>query len=276
MASSVAASRTAFKSTSAFRLSTTTLTPVQLVVVLSHLRTVRSKQWCKGELVALTGDAATGPDEVDVDVDVHAHDPADVPEIWSRGTVIQRVMNLVMPLEDPTPRGKADLVLALSTERDAITTAMDNVGSVHFARFNIVGDDLHLIAVFDGTPQGYIREFALQMGRAFDVIMSRIADWPPPPMAPDEHVSISTCPAEFVEWALRHDIRQLPRDPAAALEADLHRRREGGEVLPPLRTVLAEQLVAWFSESPNAHLSIHRGYPGRSAAQIREALGLGW
>jgi len=233
------------------------------VVVLSHLRTVRSKQWCKGELVVLTGDAATGPDEVDVDADVSARHDAnqllDVPEIWSPGTVVQRVMNLVMPLEDPTPRGKADLVLALSTERDAITTAMDNVGSVHFARFNIVGDDLHLIAVFDGTPQGYIREFALQMGRAFDVIMSRIADWPPPPMAPDEHVSISTCPAEFVEWALR-----------------LHRRREAGEVLPSLRTVLAEQLVAWFSESPNAHLSIHRGYPGRSAAQIREALGLGW
>ena len=239
---------------------------MHLVVVLSHLRTVRSKQWCKGELVVLTGDAATGPDEVDVDTDVNAHHLVDVPEIWSRGTVVQRVMNLVMPLEDPTPRGKADLVLALSAERDAITTAMDNVGSVHFARFNIVGDDLHLIAVFDGTPQGYIREFALQMGRAFDVIMSRIADWPPPPMAPDEHVSISTCPAEFVEWALRHDIRQLPRDPAATLEADLHRRRQD----------LAEQLVAWFSESPNAHLSIHRGYPGRSAAQIREALGLGW
>lgn len=226
--------------------------------------------------MVLTGDAEAGPDEAPDVVDVSADAAADVPEIWSPGTVVQRVMNLVMPLRDPTPGGKADLVLALSAERDAITTAMDNVGSVHFARFNIVGGDLHLVAVFDGTPHGYIREFALQMGRAFDVIMSRIADWPPPPYAPDERVSVSSCPAEFVEWALRHDIRQLPRDPSADLEADLRRRREAGESLPPLRDVLVQQLVGWFEESPHAHLSIHRGYPGRSAAQIREALGVGW
>ena len=132
------------------------------------------------------------------------------------------------------------------------------------------------MAVFDGTPQGYIREFALQMGHAFDVIMNRIADWPPPPFAPGEFVSVASCPAEFVEWALRHDIRQLPRDPAADLAAELRRRRAAGEVLPPLGQILREQLVAWFTESPDAHLSIHRGYPGRSAAQIRDALGVGW
>jgi hypothetical protein len=200
----------------------------------------------------------------------------DVPHIQSPGVVLQRVMNLVMPLKDPTPRGKADLVIALSLERDAITTAMYNVGSVHFARFNIIGGDLHLIAVFDGTPQGYILEFALQMGRTFDLIMERIADWPPPPMSPNEKVSVSTCPSEFVEWALRHDIMQLPRDPAHLLADEVARRQAEGEQLPPLRDVLRELLVKMFSVSPDAHLSIHRGYPGRSAAQIRDALGMGW
>jgi hypothetical protein len=199
----------------------------------------------------------------------------DVPEIQSPAISIQRVMNLVMPLKDPTPEGKADLVMALSYERDAVTTAMNNVGSVHFARFNIVGGDLHLIAVYDGTPQGYIREFALQMGHAFDAIMERIADWPPPPMAPDEQVSVASCPAEFVEWALRHDLVQLPRDPGPMIAHELKARAD--EASPPsIRRVLAEQLVERFTANGNAHLSIHRGYPGRSAAQIRAALGVGW
>jgi hypothetical protein len=185
-------------------------------------------------------------------------------------------MNLVMPLKDPTPAGKADLVLALSLERDAITTAMDNVGSVHFARFNIVGGDLHLIAVFDGTSQGYIREFALQMGRTFDVIMERIADWPPPPMSPNEQVSVTSCPAEFVEWALRHDIPQFSRDPAGTLTQALNRHHDAGDAMPDLRTVLVTVLEDAFIANPNAHLSIHRAYAGRSAAQIRDALGMGW
>jgi hypothetical protein len=87
---------------------------------------------------------------------------------------------------------------------------------------------------------------------------------------------VSTCPSEFVEWALRHDIMQLPRDPAHLLADEVARRQAEGEQLPPLRDVLRELLVKMFSVSPDAHLSIHRGYPGRSAAQIRDALGMGW
>jgi hypothetical protein len=216
---------------------------------------------------------ALDTDTVAESVDLKAY--LDLPEIQSPGTSIQRVMNLVMPLKDPSPEGKTDLVLALGYERDAITTAMNNVGSVHFARFNIVGGDLHLIATYDGTPQGYIREFALQMGHAFDVIMSRIADWPPPPMSPDEDVPVASCPAEFVEWALRHDLVQLPRDPGPRVVQELKAR--GGDTAPPsIRRVLEEQLTRLFTANGNAHLSIHRGYPGRSAAQIRDALGAGW
>ena len=33
---------------------------------------------------------------------------------------------------------KAKLVLALARQRDAITTGLDNLGTIHFARFNIV------------------------------------------------------------------------------------------------------------------------------------------
>ena len=187
----------------------------------------------------------------------------EVPHVGSPGTVIQRVMNLVMPLKDPSPEGKADLVMALAFERDAITTAMDNVGSVHFARFNIIGGDLHLIAVFDGTPQGYIREFALQMGRTFDVIMERIAGWPPPLIASSNGpVSVASCPAEFVEWALRHDVPQLPRDPADLLNRTIKDRTERDERLPELRDMLRRGAGAVVQEEPQRPPLDAPGVPG--------------
>ena len=201
----------------------------------------------------------------------------DVPHVGSPGTVIQRVMNLVMPLKDPSPEGKADLVMALAYERDAITTAMDNVGSVHFARFNIIGGDLHLIAVFDGTPQGYIREFAAADGPHVRRDHGANCGWPPPLIASSNGpVSVASCPAEFVEWALRHDVPQLPRDPADLLNRTIKDRTERHERLPELRDMLREELEQSFRRNPNAHLSMHRAYPGRSAAQIRDALDMGW
>ncbi len=95
-----------------------------------------------------------------------------------------------------------------------VTTGLDNLGSIHFARFNIINDDLHLISVYDGTLQGYVQEFAVQIGTTFDRILSFVADWPPPSCADDARpVSVRDHPAEFVEWVMAHDIVQLPRDP---------------------------------------------------------------
>jgi len=213
----------------------------------------------------------------------------DLPSLQSPTVVVQRVMNLVMPIkrddadgaDDSTtpvsPQTKARLVIAMSAERDAIATAMDNLGAVHFARFNIVGDDLHFQAVYDGTAEGYVHDFVVHLGAVFDVIMSFIADWPPPAYraehARGRSVSVRDHPAEFVEWVLRHDIPQLPRDVSGLLRTELNRGAAGG---PAMQGLLFNALVDRFSRSGNAHLSMHRGYPGRTVAQIRDALDVGW
>ena len=206
----------------------------------------------------------------------------DLPRLQSPAVVIQRVMNLVMPIKRTPPDGtevspkmKAELVIALAAERDAVTTAMDNIGTVHFARFNIIGNDLHLISVYDGTVQGYVHDFAVHLGPAFDTILGFIEDWPPDryKRADGAQVSVRDHPAEFVEWVLRHDIRQLPRDPSELLRPMLEVGGDGG---PTVTEMLFESLVTLFEREPNVHLSMHRAYAGRTVAQIRDALEMGW
>jgi hypothetical protein len=195
-----------------------------------------------------------------------------VPVTPAADVVVQRVMNVVVPLRDPSARGKADLVLALARERDALTTALDNVGTVHFARFNIVGDNLEFMSVYDGLAASYLLEFALQVGAAFDAIVSRAADWPPPPFRPDDEVSVTQCPSQFVEWVLAHELPHVPRDVTDLLYESVRGDLRGR----PLEGVLRDRLVALFEDHGGAHFSMQRGYAGASCAQIRDALGLGW
>lgn len=206
-----------------------------------------------------------------------------MPLVQSPSVVIQRVMNLVMPIvrtarmdddgrpvSDVLPATKARLVLALAQQRDAITTGLDNLGTIHFARFNIVGDDLHLISVYDGTAQSYVQDFAVQLGPVFDVILSFVADWPRDEGTP---WSVRDHPSEFLEWVLAHDLLQIPRDPTQSVGEALRRGRGSGR---DVRSLTLGALTSVFEQCPSAHLSMHRGYPGRSVAQIREALEVGW
>ena len=226
-------------------------------------------------------------------IDVSCDSLRDLPTMHSPSVVVQRVMNVVMPLRQPDEaRGehtmadvKAELVIALARQRDAITTGLDNLGTIHFARFNIVGDALHLLSVYDGTLQGYVQEFAVQLGEAFDAILSFVAGWPPAPCSRDpQPVSVRNHPAEFVEWVMRRDLEQLQRDPTdlleGALRAAVATTNGDGDLLVggglPLERLTRARLRTFFDEHPDAHLSMHRGYPGRSVAQIRQALEVGW
>jgi hypothetical protein len=213
--------------------------------------------------------------------------PAATPVVQSPAVVIQRVMNVVMPLRAPKEDEgetmallKARLVMALATERDAITTGLDNLGSIHFARFNLINNDLHLISVYDGTLQGYVQEFTVQIGSAFDRIMSFVADWPPESCADDARpVSVRDHPAEFVEWVMAHDIVQIPRDPTdvvARARAPDAGDDGAGRSSDDVGRLIEDALVKQFEACPHANLSVHRGYAGRTVAQIRDALQLGW
>src|SRR6185437_9894699 len=77
------------------------------------------------------------------------------------GDNVQRMMNLIMPLKDKSPVGRAKAALAI-------------VGTVHFARFVIVGDNICMFSVYDGDFTNYIRDFIATIGSVFDAVVSLV------------------------------------------------------------------------------------------------------
>jgi hypothetical protein len=169
------------------------------------------------------------------------------------GDNVQRPMNLVMPLRYPMAGGRAEATAVLTSATDEILVGLNNVGTVHFARFTIVKNALCMFSVYDGDFQGYIRDFISAIGGAFDAIMNLVRDPPPIPCA--HHVD------EFIEWVREHDALQLPEKPT--------------DLDPDVR-LLRRRTLTLLHRHPNAQLGFYQAYPGFSAAQIREALGIGW
>ena len=169
---------------------------------------------------------------------------------------LQRSMNLVMPLADPTPEGRALALRAVSASIDEISTGLSNVGTVHFARFDIIDGNLCMISVYDGDFTNYIRDFISVFGSVFDALMGIVKD---PPPVPSEHH-----PEAFIDWVNAHDALQIPSG-ITSLFPHEHDLRN-----------LPRDLVVLLAENPNVQLGIYRGYPGSSVAQIRNALGVGW
>ena len=87
-------------------------------------------------------------------------------------------MNLVMPLADQTPVGRARAAQAVAANIDELFTGLSNVGTVHFARFDLIGGNLCMYSVFDGDFRAYIRDFICVFGSVFDSLLGRRR--PPP------------------------------------------------------------------------------------------------
>ena len=169
---------------------------------------------------------------------------------------LQRHMNLVMPLADPTPVGRAGAVQAVAASIDELFVGLSNVGTVHFARFDLVGSNLCMFSVYDGDFAAYIRDFISVFGSVFDDIMA-IVDHPPP--RPCE-----THPAEFIEWIRAHDSLQIPGDLTTLFPDE-----------PDVRN-LSRDLVLLLDERTNIQIGRFSNYPGLSSAQIRLATGGDW
>ncbi|MGZ4716470.1 MAG: hypothetical protein ACXWCB_07185 [Acidimicrobiales bacterium] len=172
------------------------------------------------------------------------------------GDNVQTTMNLVMPLLDPTPVGRVYAAQAVSSSVDELFTGLNAVGTVHFARFDIIDGNLCMFSVFDGDFTTYIRDFITLFGDVFDALMELVKDPPPTPCELN--------PEAFIDWIHAHDARKVPQD------LDL--------LVPHLRDIrnLPRALVLIFDENPHIELGFYRGYPGFSAAQIRDRLGVGW
>jgi len=119
---------------------------------------------------------------------------------------VQRMMNLIMPLKDSSPIGRAKAVLAIAQNVDEIFTGLDNVGTVHFARFLILDDNLCMISAYDGDFSNYIRDFIVTIGDVFDVIMSQIEGGED--LIPTKHNV-----EKFIDWVHEHDLFQAPDFP---------------------------------------------------------------
>lgn len=169
---------------------------------------------------------------------------------------LQMHMNLVMPLADQTPVGRAQAAQAIAANIDELFTGLSNVGTVHFARFDLIGGNLCMYSVFDGDFRAYIRDFICVFGSVFDSLLGLVADPPPSPSALN--------PEAFIDWIHRHDSFQIPRDLTSLFPEE--KKLEN----------LSRDLVLLLDEKPNVQLGRFSGYPGVSVAQIRHGTGLGW
>jgi hypothetical protein len=183
---------------------------------------------------------------------------------------VQRMMNLVMPLKDKSAIGRARATMAIAQNVDEIFAGLDNVGTVHFARFVLIGDYLCMISVYDGDFTNYIRDFIATIGSVFDAVVALVEG--------GEAITPSATHVEqFIDWVHAHDLFQVPDVPTdlfALQEAARGGPREGG---PDGLRLLSRDLILQLHANPNVSIGGgYRGYPGFSTAQVRRKLGVGW
>jgi hypothetical protein len=178
---------------------------------------------------------------------------------WSSapGDNLQKHMNLVMPLADKTAVGRANAVQKVAANIDELFTGLNNVGTVHTARFDLIGSNLCMFSVFDGDFTNYIRDFISVFGSVFDAVIATLVESPPTGPT-EEH------PEEFIDWVKAHDAYQIPGDLTLLFPHE-----------PEIEN-LPRDLVLLLEENPNVQIGRFSAYPGLSAAQVRLATGIDW
>ena len=183
---------------------------------------------------------------------------------------VQRMMNLVMPLKDKSALGRAEAARAIADNVDELYAGLDNVGTVHFARFLIIDNNLCMISVYDGDFTNYIRDFVATIGSVFDAVVSLV----------DGGDAVLPCENNveaFIDWIHAHDIYQVPD-----LVTDLLIQQRDNPANGPLESnsdimALSRAFVLQMRANPNVSLGGgYRNYPGYSAAQVRRKFGVGW
>ncbi|HLG83112.1 MAG TPA: hypothetical protein VKY22_19020 [Bradyrhizobium sp.] len=184
------------------------------------------------------------------------------------GDNVQHMMNLVMPLKNKSAAGRAEAALAIALNKDEIYAGLDNVGTVHFARFVIVGDNICMFSVYDGDFTNYIRDFIATIGSVFDAVVNLVEG--------GEHVIPSETNVEkFIDWVHAHDLYQVS-DQATDLFRDIEAVDGQTDITRDLR-LLPRDLVLQLHVNRNVSLgSGYRAYPGYSVAEVRRQFGIGW
>lgn len=187
------------------------------------------------------------------------------------GENVQRMMNLIMPLKNKSAIGRAEAAFAIAQNVDEIFAGLDNVGTVHFARFVLIDDNLCMISVYDGDFSNYIRDFISAVGSVFNAIVKHVEGG-------EKVIPCEENIDAFIEWVHAHDLFQVPDFPTDLL--DLQDEARGVPRVPPeqgLMRSLSRELILQLHANPNAMLGGgYKAYPGYSVAQVRSKLGVGW
>jgi hypothetical protein len=186
------------------------------------------------------------------------------------GDNVQRMMNLVMPLKDKSAVGRAKAALAIAQNKDEIYAGLDNVGTVHFARFVIIDNNICMLSVYDGDFTNYIRDFIATIGSVFDNVVELVVGGED--VIPSElHVE------KFIDWVHDHDMYQVPDDATGILRNQEAQRGDTADTGNDDLLLLPRRLILQLNVNTNVSLgSGYRAYPGYSVAQVRQQLGIGW
>lgn len=189
---------------------------------------------------------------------------------FERSDNIQCMMNLIMPLKVKSPIGRAEAALAIAQNKDAIYAGLNNVGTVHFARFVIVGDNICMFSVYDGDFTNYIRDFIATIGQVFNAVVSLVEDG-------DHVIPCEDNVDAFIQWVHDRDLYQVPDTATDFLRDQEALNGDTAVSANDDLTLLPRKLVLQLRANPNVSLgSGYRAYPGFSVAQVRKQLGLGW
>jgi hypothetical protein len=186
------------------------------------------------------------------------------------GDNVQRMMNLVMPLKDKSAVGRAKAALAIAQNKDEIYAGLDNVGTVHFARFVIIDNNICMLSVYDGDFTNYIRDFIATIGSVFDNVVELVEGG-------DDVIPSELHVEKFIDWVHDHDMYQVPDDATGILRNQEAQRGDTADTGNDDLLLLPRRLILQLNVNTNVSLgSGYRAYPGYSVAQVRQQLGIGW
>lgn len=123
------------------------------------------------------------------------------------GETVQHPLTLVLPIRSPEDfaalRATIEKLQSLPREQNPIIRALDQIATVHFARFVFLDETrLAVITTYDGDFAAYINEFVDHIGDVFTTLLGHVADAPPLPVQAHR--------AEFLDYIRRHDLGCVP------------------------------------------------------------------
>ncbi len=128
-------------------------------------------------------------------------------QVSDKTTPVQSPLTLIMTIKSEEDskalRELLDHIHSLPPEQNPIVAALEEIGTVHFARFTFLENNtkLAVITTYDGSFERYIHDFVNVIGHIFDQLLEHMADAPPLPVA--EHR------AEFLQYVRDNDLPSL-------------------------------------------------------------------